>query len=164
MHNLSLPLRTNSGFLQYFENLAESDPDIQHKPGVKERQRFFRDFDDLTGLHISDFCMLAIPAPARYDGGSDNLHRIFLYDMYILHPSGTAATETDNTIDRCMAVHDRLLAKIYQDSHPDMLKLRVFTYFRWNELRTDIIDAPMFADGLVGLCSSIPMGAPCLII
>lgn len=86
MHNLSLPLRTNSGFLQYFENLAESDPDIQHKPGVKERQRFFRDFDDLTGLHISDFCMLAIPAPARYDGGSDNLHRIFLYDMYILHP------------------------------------------------------------------------------
>lgn len=164
MYNLSLPLRTNSSFLNYFENLAEADPDIQHKPNVKERQRFFRDFDDLAGLHVKDFCMLVIPAPARYDGGSDNLHRIFHYDMYILHASDSAPAAVDATVDRCMTIHDRLLAKIYQDSHPNMLQQRVFTYFRWNEIRTEIIDLPMFADGMVGLCSSIPMGAPCLII
>lgn len=160
MHNLSLPLSTNSGFLRYFENIAEANEMIAHRPNDPLRKHFFRDYDDFAGKNISGINMLVIPGTARYTPATENIHRIFSYEMHILKAAEATPDAIDAAIDICTTVHDLILATLAYDSNPSRLIERAFTYFRWEDVKTEIIDTPLFMDGMVGICSIIPMGSP----
>jgi hypothetical protein len=159
MHQLNLPIYKHIDFMKYGENLAEECPDIAHNPAAN-RIRFFKSLDRLAGLNVKDMIMVMIPHPMRYAGGESNVHRIPRYEIIVLKAVGENKEIIDQVCDDCLSVHDKILKNMRYDSDALRLEERVFTYWRTEEISTELIDEPIMSDGWVGVSSVVPMGTP----
>lgn len=157
MHPLTYPLTTHAQVMKYAENIAEEY--LAHVPGDERKNRFCKTFDDLQSLNRNGIVLCVAAHPLRYDGDYDNVHRIMRYEWLLMQSIGTDLSKAEEAIEACTALHDKILTRLAYDSDPLRLTNRVFTYFRWNEITTDIYDEPRYTDGMVGISSVVPLGS-----
>jgi hypothetical protein len=164
MHTLPDKLETEDDFNHYWENIAESNKLIGHKPDNLKAQRFFTDWDAVAGTKVKGPILVVSRLPIRYTDAGDNIHQIPQYEIAVMVAVGNEGEKAITAgLNLCKQITKQIFGKLIYDSAPTIEHPRYFTRFHIDEAQTTLLDDPAMNDGWVGAASSVPMGSPELI-